>query len=59
MAFTRRAKETIALMSIMGILITYVETMVTPALPVLVKFFDTNEYEGKADSQYCCVFKYG
>ncbi|EQB72553.1 MAG: multidrug resistance transporter related protein [Thermoplasmatales archaeon A-plasma] len=42
MAFTRRAKETIALMSIMGILITYVETMVTPALPVLVKFFDTN-----------------
>ena len=29
-------------MSIMGILITYVETMVTPALPVLVKFFDTN-----------------
>lgn len=29
-------------MAMMGILITYVETMVTPALPVLVKFFDTN-----------------
>ncbi len=42
MAFTRRAKETIVLMAMMGILITYVETMVTPALPVLVKFFDTN-----------------
>ncbi len=42
MVFTRRAKETIALMAMMGILITYVETMVTPALPVLVKFFDTN-----------------
>ncbi len=26
----------------MGILITYVETMVTPALPILVKDFDTN-----------------
>ena len=42
MAFTRRAKETIVLMMIMGILINYGETMSTPALPVLVNFFNTD-----------------
>ena len=30
MVFTRSAKLTIGIMAIMGILITYVETMVTP-----------------------------
>lgn len=42
MAFTRSAKLTIGIMAVMGILITYVETMVTPALPILVKDFNTN-----------------
>lgn len=42
MAFTRNAKLTILIMAMMGIMITYVETMVTPALPVLVKDFNTN-----------------
>ena len=42
MAFTRSAKLTIGIMAMMGILITYVETMVTPALPILVKDFHTN-----------------
>lgn len=42
MAFTRSAKLTIGIMAMMGILITYVETMVTPALPILVSDFHTN-----------------
>ena len=42
MAFTRNAKLTIGIMAMMGILITYVETMVTPALPILVSDFHTN-----------------
>lgn len=42
MAFTRSAKLTILIMAMMGILITYVETMVTPALPILVSDFHTN-----------------
>lgn len=42
MAFTRSAKLTIVIMAMMGILITYVETMVTPALPILVSDFHTN-----------------
>lgn len=42
MAFTRSAKLTIGIMAMMGILITYVETMVTPALPILVRDFHTN-----------------
>ncbi len=42
MAFTRNAKLTIVIMAMMGILITYVETMITPALPILEKDFHTN-----------------
>lgn len=42
MAFTRSAKLTLVVMSMMGILITYVETMITPALPTLVTDFHTN-----------------
>ena len=42
MAFTRNAKLTIGIMAMMGILITYVETMITPALPILVNDFHTN-----------------
>lgn len=42
MAFTRSAKLTLLIMSMMGILITYVETMITPALPTLVSDFHTN-----------------
>ncbi len=42
MAFTRSAKLTLLIMSMMGILITYVETMITPALPTLVNDFHTN-----------------
>lgn len=33
---------TIGILAFMGILITYVETMITPALPVFVKVFNTN-----------------
>lgn len=33
---------TIGVMAFMGILVTYVETMITPALPILVNFFSTN-----------------
>lgn len=33
---------TIAILAFMGILITYVETMITPALPVFVNVFNTN-----------------
>ena len=42
MAFTRNAKLTIGIMAMMGILITYVETMVTPAIPILKNDFNTN-----------------
>ncbi len=42
MAFTKNARLTILIMAMMGIMITYVETMVTPALPILVKDFHTN-----------------
>lgn len=42
MAFTRTAKLTLLVMSMMGILITYVETMITPALPTLASDFHTN-----------------
>ncbi|MGC8546525.1 MAG: MFS transporter [Thermoplasmata archaeon] len=42
MAFTTRAKSTIAVMAIAGTMIMYVETMVTPALPVLSKFFSAS-----------------
>ncbi len=42
MAFTGRARSTIAVMAITGTMIMYVETMVTPALPVLSKFFSAN-----------------
>ncbi len=40
--FSRHAGFTIAIMAFMGILITYVETMVTPAIPILRVFFNTN-----------------
>ena len=33
---------TIGVMAFMGLLVTYVETMITPALPILVNFFSTN-----------------
>ena len=33
---------TIGIMAFMGILITYVETMITPAIPILETFFKTN-----------------
>ncbi|MCL4359518.1 MAG: MFS transporter, partial [Candidatus Thermoplasmatota archaeon] len=33
---------TIGIMAFMGILITYVETMITPAIPILETFFNTN-----------------
>ena len=42
MAFTTRAKSTITIMAIAGTMIMYVETMVTPALPVLSKFFSAS-----------------
>ena len=42
MAFSEKAKSTIIIMALMGTLITYVETMVVPALPVLSKFFDAS-----------------
>ena len=34
--------RTIAISAFAGLLVTYVETMITPALPILVSFFDTN-----------------
>lgn len=37
-----KAGVTIGVMAFMGILVTYVETMITPALPILVNFFNTN-----------------
>ncbi len=40
--FSRHAGMTIGIMAFMGILITYVETMITPAIPVLETFFKTN-----------------
>lgn len=40
--FSRHAGLTIAIMAFMGILITYVETMITPAIPILRGFFNTN-----------------
>jgi len=42
MAFTTRTKTTIAILAMAGTLIMYVETMVTPALPVLSKFFNAD-----------------
>jgi MFS family permease len=40
--FSRHATLTIVTMAFMGVLVTYVETMITPALPTLVNFFSTN-----------------
>jgi len=40
--FSRHAGLTIGIMAFMGILITYVETMITPAIPILESFFHTN-----------------
>lgn len=40
--FSRHATLTIVIMAFMGMLVTYVETMITPALPTLVSFFSTN-----------------
>lgn len=40
--FSRHAGLTISIMAFMGILITYVETMITPAIPILRGFFNTN-----------------
>ena len=37
-----KAGMTIGIMAFMGLLVTYVETMITPALPILVNFFSTN-----------------
>lgn len=37
-----KAGITIGVMAFMGMLVTYVETMITPALPILVNFFNTN-----------------
>lgn len=42
MAFNERAKATIIIMAIMGTLVTYVETMVVPALPVLASYFNAS-----------------
>ncbi len=42
MAFSRKAKTTILIMALTGTMIMYVETMVTPALPVLSKFFNAS-----------------
>lgn len=42
MPFTRKARTTILIMAIAGTMIMYVETMVTPALPVLSKFFNAS-----------------
>lgn len=38
----RHAGLTITILAMMGLLITYVETMITPALPDLISFFHTN-----------------
>ncbi|MEM4070602.1 MAG: MFS transporter, partial [Thermoplasmata archaeon] len=40
--FSRHAVLTIGIMAFMGILITYVETMIMPAIPILEHFFHTN-----------------
>ncbi|MDG6904346.1 MAG: MFS transporter [Nitrososphaerota archaeon] len=40
--FSSHARLTIVTMAFMGMLVTYVETMITPALPTLVTFFSTN-----------------
>lgn len=37
-----RGRITIAILAFMGLLITYVETMITPALPVFINVFNTN-----------------
>ncbi len=37
-----KAGMTIGVMAFMGLLVTYVETMITPALPILVNYFSTN-----------------
>jgi MFS family permease len=41
-SFSRHAGLTIGIMAFMGILVTYVETMITPAIPILENFFHTN-----------------
>lgn len=38
----KHAGLTITILAMMGLLVTYVETMITPALPNLISFFDTN-----------------
>ncbi|BAB59659.1 multidrug-efflux transporter [Thermoplasma volcanium GSS1] len=38
----KHSTRTIAIAAFAGLLVTYVETMITPALPILVTFFDTN-----------------
>lgn len=42
LSFSRHATATIGVMAFMGILVTYVETMVMPALPNLESFFSTD-----------------
>lgn len=39
---SNHSTRTIAISAFAGLLVTYVETMITPALPILVSFFDTN-----------------
>ncbi|MCY0851795.1 MAG: MFS transporter [Thermoplasma acidophilum] len=39
---SNHSARTIAISAFAGLLVTYVETMITPALPILVSFFDTN-----------------
>ncbi|MCL5680651.1 MAG: MFS transporter [Candidatus Thermoplasmatota archaeon] len=42
MAINSKAKASIVVMALTGTLIMYVETMITPALPILSKFFDSS-----------------